>query len=50
VAYEELWRARYGQELAGASELLQQNTASNVGAHEILFQLGLMAAMQGVEA
>ncbi len=49
VAYEELWRARYGQELARASEMLRQSTASNVGAYEILFHLGLMAAIQGVE-
>ena len=49
VAYEELWRARYGQELARASEMLRQSTASNVGAYEILFHLGLMAEIQGVE-
>ena len=49
LAYEEMWRARYGQGLARASETLRTSVASNVGAYEILFHLNLMAAMQGAE-
>ena len=47
MAYEELWRTRYGQELAKASEVLRNSTVSNVGAYEVLFHLGLMTVIQG---
>ena len=49
LAYEELWRARYGRDLIRASEMLQQSTASHVGAYEMLFHLGLMAAVQAAD-
>jgi flavin-dependent dehydrogenase len=48
LAYEELWRARYGQELVSASQTLQLGTAVNVGGYEVLFHAGLMAAAQGI--
>lgn len=47
-AYEELWRAAYGQELVSASQTLQFGMAMSVGAYEMLFHAGLMAAVQGV--
>ena len=47
LAYEELWRARYGQGFVSASETLRQSTASNVGAYEVLFHLGLVTAGLG---
>jgi flavin-dependent dehydrogenase len=49
LAYEELWRTRYGQELISASQTLQLGTAVGVGAYEVLFHAGLMAAVQGVD-
>ena len=38
-----------GQELASAGHTLRLGTALNVGAYKLLFHLGLMAAMQGVD-
>jgi len=49
LAYEEMWRARYGQGLVHASEVLRQSTSSTAGAYEILFHLNLMAALEGAE-
>jgi flavin-dependent dehydrogenase len=48
LAYEELWRAHYGQELVSASQVLQLGTAVGVRAYEVLFHTRLMAAVQGV--
>jgi flavin-dependent dehydrogenase len=46
LAYEALWRSRYGWELARASQALQLDRAVGAGAYEVLFQMGLMAALQ----
>jgi len=48
LAYERLWRVRYGQDLVSVSQMLQLAMALNVGAYELLFHTTLMAAVQEV--
>jgi flavin-dependent dehydrogenase len=48
LAYEELWRARYGGDLASASQVLQHGIAVGVGGYEVLFHTELIASVLGM--